>query len=224
METQTSFSENQHAYILSGNPDDVIRHISLFLEKNFKATREGNPDYSHERYDVLGIDEARSLKETQGRRSFDGGNKFFVISAGSITREAQNALLKVFEEPTSGTFIFLILPTFRGILPTLRSRVRTLDLGRTARDMSQIKLFLKTPRGERLELPFIKKMVTDKERLAIVTFFEALEKYITEEGFSRKKEFQSFLRDFLATKKYIHDRAPSLKMLLEHVVLIAPTI
>ena len=52
------------------------------------------------------------------------GKKIFIIETGFFTREAQNSLLKVFEEePTEGTHFFVFTPSAETLLPTLRSRM-----------------------------------------------------------------------------------------------------
>jgi DNA polymerase III gamma/tau subunit len=76
-----------------------------------------------ESYETFGVDEGRELKEAQLSKSFGGGKKIFVISFETITVEAQNSLLKVFEEPTPDTHFFLISRTGSRLLPTLRSRI-----------------------------------------------------------------------------------------------------
>ena len=66
------------------------------------------------------------MKDRQQKKSLDGGKKIFVISTNSITREAQNSLLKIFEEPTEGTHFFLILSSSRILIPTLKSRLHVI--------------------------------------------------------------------------------------------------
>ena len=55
----------------------------------------------------LELTKRRALKDAQTRGAFGGSRKIFIIGANSFTREAQNALLKTFEEPTAGTHFFL---------------------------------------------------------------------------------------------------------------------
>jgi len=47
----------------------------------------------------------------------------FVIAASFITHEAQNALLKLFEEPPVDTAFVLVVPPAFQLLPTLQSRI-----------------------------------------------------------------------------------------------------
>ncbi len=57
---------------------------------------------------------------TEGERSV-----FIVSAAEKMQAPAQNALLKVFEEPPKGVVIFLLANSGRGLLPTIRSRGQT---------------------------------------------------------------------------------------------------
>jgi replication-associated recombination protein RarA len=51
-----------------------------------------------------------------------------VENADRMTTEAQNAFLKLLEEPPADTVIILTASTIQGMLPTIRSRVQTLTI------------------------------------------------------------------------------------------------
>src|SRR3989344_3378351 len=71
-------------------------------------------------YDKFGVNDARELK---GRAALKhAGGAVFFIAASSITSEAQQALLKLFEEPQQGVTLVFLLPHGM-LLPTLRSRM-----------------------------------------------------------------------------------------------------
>ena len=72
-------------------------------------------------WDIRDLIKETSWIPTEGEKSI------FVISAAEKMRpEAQNALLKVFEEPPAGVVIFLLANSGRGLLPTIRSRGQTI--------------------------------------------------------------------------------------------------
>ena len=73
--------------------------------------------------DVFGVSDARALAEQCSRRPGTGTLRVLVVSAREITNEAQNALLKLFEEPPATTRIVLAVPSDAALLPTLRSRL-----------------------------------------------------------------------------------------------------
>src|SRR3989344_8671892 len=119
-------SLTHHAYGIAGQPETIIPKLIKSLLKIGYRTK-GNPDFRVESHDVMGVDESRVLKEAAGRKAISGSKKVFIISARGITKEAQNALLKVFEEPPLGTHFFLIVPSLDILLPTLQSRVYLLS-------------------------------------------------------------------------------------------------
>jgi DNA polymerase-3 subunit delta' len=176
----------------------------------------------------MGVDEAREFKEEQGRRAFGGTEKFSVIGGGSITREAQNALLKVFEEPTKGTYIFLIVPNARQILPTLLSRVRVIKVPSTKYRVpnEEATIFLKTSVEKRLQLVFVKKITEEKDKQALISFFNEIESFLHDNFPVEKadKNTREFFDELIKLRGYAGDRSSSVKMLLEHIALIAPVI
>jgi len=91
------------------NPD-----ISL-LEK-----KEGNS---------IGINEVRNLQNIASRKPFQEEKITVIIKeAQFLTIEAQNALLKILEEPPSKTLIALTTPDPSWLLPTIVSRCQIIQL------------------------------------------------------------------------------------------------
>lgn len=72
---------------------------------------------------VLSIAMVRDLTATAYVRPFEKDTKTIVLEVGQIAGEAQHALLKLLEEPPATTKFILVLPSFVGLLPTLRSRL-----------------------------------------------------------------------------------------------------
>lgn len=75
----------------------------------------------------IGVDEIRALRDKLSLRPFEGGRHIAIIEqADKMTTAAQNALLKTLEEPAGDAVFFLITDLPGAILPTIKSRVRTL--------------------------------------------------------------------------------------------------
>ncbi len=88
------------------------------------------------------IDKVREIKRLVNMRANDGKRAVFILDgAHNMTVAAQNALLKVFEEPPEGTVFFLLTEKKEALLPTVRSRGRILRL--SAADSEDIRGFLK---------------------------------------------------------------------------------
>ena len=75
------------------------------------------------------VDSVRDIKRTVTLMPNDGDRAVYILEkADTMTIAAQNALLKVFEEPPRGTTFLLLVEKKEALLPTVRSRGRTLRL------------------------------------------------------------------------------------------------
>lgn len=78
---------------------------------------------------VITVDEVRALRRFLGLSAADGGWRVIIVDpADEMNRNAANALLKFLEEPPPQTVFLLVSHAPAGLLPTIRSRCRTLDL------------------------------------------------------------------------------------------------
>lgn len=228
-------SLSHHAFALAGQSEVVIPQLLKAIEKDGTKVR-GNPDFRSETYDVFGIDEARELKEAAYRKAVSGSKKVFVISARGITKEAQNALLKVFEEPPEDTQFFLITPSLEILLPTLRSRLHILSILRASDSRSENQMlagsaadFLAEPVSKRLKTiqGMLKEAEEESGKQGLATFLDDLERAVADKrglktGIHANADMVRALSEILEVKKYSRDRAPSFKLLLEHLALVLP--
>src|SRR3989344_1549418 len=100
-----------HAYFFVAHKvEEEVAKLKHFLEEHVGVQTTGNPDVTHHQFKTLTIDGARDIALASERKDFSGNKKIFIIEADFITEEAQNSLLKVFEEPTLGTHFFIISP------------------------------------------------------------------------------------------------------------------
>lgn len=77
----------------------------------------------------IGIARIRELKQTIFLRPISGNKKAVVIlNAHTLTIEAQNAMLKILEEPPPGTILILVVNKKDNLLPTIISRCTFLEL------------------------------------------------------------------------------------------------
>src|SRR5262249_39916585 len=114
-----------HAYLLIGNAENFATDVQALIESRI-GTSLMHPDHSFSSYDSFGIDDARLLAGTAAVKSFSGGRKIYMLYVRSITEEAQNALLKLLEEPAGNNHFFIVSPA-DSFLPTLRSRMYVID-------------------------------------------------------------------------------------------------
>jgi len=215
---------SHHAYCLLGG-DSLAEDLVLVLERDHGIVKSRNQDFFHLRYENFTIDDARTLKLNHEMRPVvDGSKKIFIIVADNINTEAQNALLKLLEEPASYAHFFIIIPGAHLLLPTVKSRLYfveslSTDSGLVAQN-SEAKKFLKLDKVKRLE--YIKKLVEDitkekKNKRDVIIFLHSLQDEIkAEKGVRSGVEALGAIDIAL---KYIDDRSPSVKMLLEYVAL-----
>ncbi len=211
-----------HVFLIEGNHEDTKPALLAFLEEEFKIQAAGNPDFRTEDFLSFGIDESRTLKAIQLRRAFtEGAKKIFIVSASNFTSEAQNSLLKIFEEPTVDTHFFILTPSVQFFLPTLLSRVVCITEAVHVENFEAVKSFLKEPYAKRLEAAL--EMSKDAPRAQ--GFFEELIRFYYEKGLKGERSEKETKALELASKYriYSHTRAPSLKMMLEHLALSLPT-
>ncbi|WP_298922519.1 DNA polymerase III subunit delta' [uncultured Roseobacter sp.] len=125
---------------LSIDPEHpVARRIAAGAEPGLKAiTRTPNPTTDRMR-DQIVVDDIRSLAGFFQLSAADGGRRVVIVDAADdMNTSAANALLKMLEEPPERATLLLVSHQPSGLLPTIRSRCRTLRLGSlSAEDMAR---------------------------------------------------------------------------------------
>lgn len=209
-----------HAYIVGGAREDARTTISEMLAPHAHL-RQGNPDLVVTEHVTFTIDNARTLKEWQTLAPA-GERKAYIAYADFITREAQNALLKTFEEPVPDTHIFLALPKPGVLLETLLSRVRIIDDTRDKLDLSaSAKKFLNSTLSERLSTvqTLLTKEEDDEEsgivRERVVKFFDSLENFLSGDTAENSQK----LTTLLELKRYLFTAGSSPRIILEALAL-----
>jgi DNA polymerase III delta prime subunit len=223
----TKNSPLHHAYCILGDSADVKNELEKFLLKELKFSTENNPDFWHGEFDVMDIEDSRNIKNLHQNKPTAGDKKIFIVSANFITEKAQNAMLKLFEEPRGDTHFFLILPSLSNIIPTFRSRLFIIDTNETGSSLINPKEYLKMSYGARIES--VKKIcgsISDEEKskIEIIKFINALEielkKHI--DFLKAEKTELDLFEEIEKIRQYAGEQSPSLKMLLEHMSLLLP--
>lgn len=217
-------AHTHHAYLYEGAagllPALEASARALF---GFENRGTGSADVYVRTWEKFGIDESRELAALASLR-FSAGGALFVLGVSSITHEAQQALLKLFEEPQAGAVFVLLMP-HGTLVSTLRSRFLEYPEVLSAPRTSGAKEFLSLSYAKRSEwvVGFLKDEEQVRERVR--TFLQALEAELyTRLHTPQNKEIRSGLEDIAHFRSYLSDRAPSLKMLLEHLAATLPTI
>lgn len=110
--------------------DPVARRVASGGHPDLLTIERGVSDTTGKLRRDITVDEVRRLGRFLRLTAAEGGARAVVVdSADDLNRNAANALLKLLEEPPGNALIFLISHAPRSILPTIRSRCRTLALG-----------------------------------------------------------------------------------------------
>ena len=119
----------------------------------------------------IGIEDIRNFQKQAMLKPLKGDRKAAIIkNAHTLTTEAQNALLKILEEPPHNTSIFLTAETSNNLLPTILSRTTIITLSNTPHFdekeseeiKKQVERLASASTGEKLKLAEI--LATDKEK------------------------------------------------------------
>lgn len=196
----------------------MLHHANLLIGSKDWAFSQLPPEHSHEgqdmrilEYDSMTIAHTRSLIDEAHLKSVEGDEHIFVIITNTVLREAQNALLKLFEDPNPGTVFYLVLPREEVLLPTLRSRLHLLDQEVYKTKSDSLKNFIDASYADRLAI--IEKKLKAEDAEWVSDIVSGLEKHASQ---SRDAEL---IKDTLMLSQYIHTKGASKKMLLEHIAL-----
>lgn len=125
-----------HGYLFYGDRERALRLIEktarcIFCEHlshcgscaacNLELRQ--NPNFFSYSFDKFQIDASRDIKELAFKKSFGGGSKIFQLIIKQAGREAENATLKLLEEPPPNTYFLIYTPFLDNVLETIKSRM-----------------------------------------------------------------------------------------------------
>lgn len=218
-----------HAYAIEAERERGIEAALGWVERELGMGAKANPDIVILKYGLFTVEDARGVGEIAAVAPVAGDAKVLIIAASRAYREAQNALLKLFEEPPQGTYLFLILPTLGTLLPTLRSRIQILKHQALstkhqthASDIAQ--KFLKASRERRGAMA--KRLATGKDeeerrehRDEALAILDGIERAVYAAGVEKHAEL---LRETSMLRGCLHERSAPVKIVLEHLAIVAP--
>ena len=210
-----------HAYYGTGDLEQGTKDALSFAHASLSL---GDENITVLRYTSFSVDDARSLigVASQGSQA-----RAIIISTSRLFHEAQNALLKLFEEPVAGTTLILLVPSDGILLPTLRSRLTKLPQGAVA-SREKAKAFLAlSPEDRKKALDKIyTRSKSDKQDEKQEARREALELaqnltihfYGQDEGQMK----MLLLKDLDFFTRALHERSTPLKLVFEHLLAVLP--
>lgn len=199
-----------HAYVAHGGRDEAQLLRARFIDGRIIDAH--SPDLFVSHVDTFGVTEARALRDRALLHPLEHERNVFIVSAGTVSVDAQNMLLKTLEEPVRSQFFFFV-PQPERLLPTLLSRVQILNAPRNV--YADVSEFMRAPHAKRLDM--IKEMVGEDSftTSSALSFLDALEVYL-----ATRSAQQNGMRALYDAKRYLTQTGASVKILLEHVALL----
>ena len=219
-----------HAYLIEGARDEIVPEILEFL-KTLNIKTVGNPDFTQITIDNFKIDEAFSLRSMSSDKSFSSMKKVFIVCVNSFTLDAQNVLLKMFEEPGENTIFFLVVPDINILLKTLISRFYLISTKSSlTEEIKEAEKFIALSLSSRIS--FIKDLLTETDeedeegneivildgtRSKALKFLNALEIILSKKHLDTK-----IFEHIFKVREFLSMPGSSAKSLMESVALIIP--
>lgn len=214
-----------HAYLIVGNPSSHFEKSRLYMREKVSEGTFHAADAWSRAYEAISIDDAREIKEIQNTMPV-GERRVVLISVETIQHEAQNSLLKLFEEPSVHTVFFIFARTSEIFLPTVLSRFNIVTL--TSADASSntgekkdtkivdIRKFLSSTIAERVEM--LEPIIEDKNKNQAEQFLNSLEAaLVSGKTFKTTPVAPAIFEDIFSARRFLRSRSPSVKMILEHL-------
>ena len=205
-------------------------HATLLVHNDRKASSEKfwdelqklSPAHTYFDNTVLDIDTARAIQSWANTPYND--KKIGLVSFHTITIPAQNALLKIIEEPPLHVQFIFVTSNKENLLPTLLSRLNYVQHeNETTSKMEDAETFLKTKAQMRMKLPQITVLLAkvdeedrkDREsvRLFILELAQALR---------NKKAPAHYVTETLEIASYAGLPSSPTKALMEYLSLLLP--
>jgi hypothetical protein len=196
-----------------------MHHALLFLAHSIESStlpslyKVPSSTVTHIVGDTFTIAEARSLKSAIFVRPQEGDLAVFVIAVRTIASEAQQALLKILEEPPAHSRLYIVVPQLDVLLPTVRSRLQLENTGTHSIESG-------TVFSEFLELSIVQKMqvVADKVQSGDIAWIEQILAGAEQYAMSDIGRFRELAGEVVMVRQYIGRKGSSKKMLLESLV------
>lgn len=206
---------HHHAILILHN-NRVLHATRLFKELELVS-------HAHRFFDqtVLDIATARSII-TWANTPYNE-EKIAVISFHTIGLEAQNALLKILEEPRGGVRFILVTSNISSIIETVLSRVLLVQDKQDNEVLEEGKLFLSTNSANRIKLPYIIDTLSRvdeegrKDRESVRIFILSLATIMM-----CAPSNNNYVQKILEVASYASDPSASGKALLEYLSLLLP--
>jgi DNA polymerase III delta prime subunit len=225
-----------HAYSIVGDTEKGIEQAVSFAAKILDTVPfKKDPDIIIFKKELFSVEDARTLIYDAHISSQKRNGKVIIVSFTRIFHEAQNALLKILEEPPVGVTFILSIPSEGILLPTVRSRIISVPFVREEYiEKENIVNFIKASKEarEKIITKLLEKTKSDtdeekqKARAQCIELVEGLMHFVYTVSKKTPKEKDTKNRTFLADCQrflpILHERSAPLKLIFEHILITFP--
>lgn len=214
-----------HFNVLVGEFDSVAAQVKEICRSVLNFECDGSQNFSLHKFDAFLIDDARIFAETKNRKIKQGEVSVSIITFGSATIEAQNALLKLFEEPVPGSFIFLIVSKIHILLPTILSRANLMSTEKNSTTDPRVTEIFKMSFKDRLEhvVDLVESVKKEKvTRAELRSLADNIMSELNTRMLAGKHDLAESMKHLQKITQYIDMPGASLKNILEYMMLLIP--
>ena len=217
-----------HAFLITGHPESGVERARLLACESLGVSAVPHPDIMEYTCALLSVEDARELGRLAVNAPVMGDKKAFIISASRIFHEAQNALLKLFEEPPAGTHLYLVVPHAGMLLPTLRSRLVVYAGSAVEHEGARSFVEASPKEREKIVAKIVERAKSDKDtekqtaRADAQALLAGLASIVHKAP--RTPETLAFLADAARFAPILATRSAPLKQIFEHILLTFPRV
>lgn len=194
----------------------TARVILTDTPNNYDTKTPSDSELYRVQAEIIGINEVRSLIAEAHRRPQTGYTQKHLIIVGlKITSEAQQATLKILEEPPENCTIILILPTGTQLLSTIHSRV-VLEVDTGTVDNTIFIDWQKLSLSERLA------EVDSRTKNKDTDWMKSIKQGVQSYCLKNNHRVSTVLPELQLVLEHLLTRGASNKMLLEHLAVNLP--
>jgi len=218
-----------HSYVIEGEPEITGADLLKFLEVRGTIEKQ-SPDVLFQTYESFTIDDSGEIKDWHSQSGISKSKKVCIIATKFINREAEQALLKIIEEPADNTHMFIVVPDSSALLGTILSRVqviKTNEKGNKDIKKEATNFILASPKQRIDKVALIVKENKSEEnsgqlRFYAISFVNELESIFYQKFKKNIKDskIKFILEEIQKARGYLSTPGASVKMILEHLALV----
>ena len=207
--------------IIVGNNAQELKNKALEIAKENKISKFDVEIITTEK--AVGIGDIRNLQKNLFLKPLEGDKKAVILeSFYGATIEAQNAFLKVLEEPPLSTVILILSTSLDFFLPTVLSRCKVINLEKTKKltkeEISQNLEILNSLEKNHISNALVIAQNYSKDRETALDFLESLIISV-HQNFGNDKKLGRVLKKLQKTHTIIKTTNVNVRFALENLFL-----